>query len=49
MCWGFGEETKKRGRLVTDLSSGPISPHKNKKKKDPIRSFLFEYLLCECL
>ena len=35
MCWAFGEEMKKqmKGRLATDVSSGPIFPSKRKKKR----------------
>ena len=32
MYWGFGEGEKKRGRLATDVSSGPIFLSKKKKQ-----------------
>ena len=38
MYWGFGKkkEKTKRGRLATDVSSGPIRKKKEKKKKKKI-------------
>ena len=34
MNWGFGEKKKKRGRLVTNVSSGSIFLKKKKSKND---------------
>ena len=36
MYWGFGEGEKKRGRLATDVSSGPIILTKKSIKKNPL-------------
>ena len=39
MYWGFGKE-EKRGRLETDVSSGPILKTKQNKTKNPYYLYL---------
>ena len=35
MYWVFGEKKKRRGRLATDVSSGPIFLTKKRRKNPP--------------
>ena len=50
MYWGFGEKKKKRRRLATDVSSGPIfltKKHTFKKEKNKTIQTVLNYKVRE--